>query len=259
MTKKEQKQMLQNTIINCNKHIYTIIYCNKFIYNTIVSILIFKYNIGMSIRKIKKSYISSTGYFKSYKNNKQIAFESILERDFYMMLEYDNDVDSYSEQPFRLYYELFGKRTRYTPDTLVKYNSGSEKIFEVKYQKDILADIDLQAKLKILKDVIPEQKSLPFEVFTDEHINDTYLKNAKFIYSFAFIPKNIAFTVTIQSLITQHSSGITVKQILEKISSNKSTHLLYIPYIWSEVFQHTNLVNMYQKLTMNTIIQGEIS
>lgn len=259
MTKKEQKQMERNTIINCNKHIITIIYCNKFTYDTIVSILIFKYNIGMSIRKIKKSYISSTGYFKSYKNNKQIAFESILERDFYMMLEYDNDVESYSEQPFRLYYELFGKRTRYTPDTFVKYINGSEKIFEVKYQKEILEDIDLQAKLKILKNVIAEQKSLPFEVFTDEHINDIYLNNAKFIYSFAFIPKNINLTSNIKSIINQNKNGITAKHILETISSKKSTHLLYIPYIWGEVFKHTNLVNMYQKLTMNTILQGEIS
>lgn len=35
------------------------------------------YNTYMSVRKIKKSYISSTGHFKSYKDNKQIAYESI--------------------------------------------------------------------------------------------------------------------------------------------------------------------------------------
>ena len=141
----------------------------------------------------------------------------------------------------------------------MKYINGTEKIFEVKYQKEISEDIDLQAKLKILKNVIAEQKSLPFEIFTDEHINDIYLNNAKFIYSFAFIPKNINFTSNIKSIINQNKNGITAKQILETISSKKSTHLLYIPYLWSEVFKHKNLVNMYQKLTMNTIIQGEIS
>lgn len=60
----------------------------------------------MSIRKIKKSYISCVGYFKSYKNNKQLAFESILERDFFMLLEFNKDVVSFEEQPLKIKYQL---------------------------------------------------------------------------------------------------------------------------------------------------------
>ena len=56
----------------------------------------------MPVRKIKKSYISCVGYFKSYKNNKQLAFESILERDFFTILEFDDAVVSYEEQPFQI-------------------------------------------------------------------------------------------------------------------------------------------------------------
>ena len=82
----------------------------------------------MSVRKIKKSYISCTGYFSSYKNQQHIAYESVLERDFYMLLEFDKDVLSYHEQPFRIYYELLGKQTRYTPDALVIYNNGNQKV-----------------------------------------------------------------------------------------------------------------------------------
>ena len=55
----------------------------------IVKIVKALYNIDMSVRQIKKSYISCTGYFASYKNKTQIAFESVPERDFYMMLEFD--------------------------------------------------------------------------------------------------------------------------------------------------------------------------
>ena len=63
------------------------------------------YNTYMGVRKIKKSYISSTGHFKSYKNDKLIEYESILERDFYMTLEFDDEVLSYEEQPLRINYE----------------------------------------------------------------------------------------------------------------------------------------------------------
>lgn len=80
------------------------------------------YNINMSARRIKKSYISCTGYFASYKNKTQIAFESVLERDFYMLLEFDKDVISYEEQPITINYKYKdGSKRKYTPDCLVKY------------------------------------------------------------------------------------------------------------------------------------------
>lgn len=126
----------------------------------------------MPVRKIKKSYISCVGYFKSYKNNKQLAFESILERDFFTILEFENDVMSYEEQPFRINYQLNGVSTRYTPDALVTYKDGLQKVFEVKYQNEIDSNQELQHKLSVLKDKILEQKSLTFEVFTDANLND---------------------------------------------------------------------------------------
>jgi len=57
------------------------------------------YNLNMGVRKIKKSYIFCTGYFVSKKNNNQITFESVLERDSYTILEFDNNVVYYEEQP----------------------------------------------------------------------------------------------------------------------------------------------------------------
>ena len=46
----------------------------------------------MNVRKIKKSHISVAGYFSSYKNKRQINFESKLEHDFYLLLEFDEQV-----------------------------------------------------------------------------------------------------------------------------------------------------------------------
>ncbi|MDD2640815.1 MAG: Tn7 transposase TnsA N-terminal domain-containing protein, partial [Arcobacteraceae bacterium] len=120
----------------------------------------------MPVRKIKKSYISCVGYFKSYKNNKQLAFESILERDFFTLLEFQNSVVAYEEQPLKIQYKLKTKNTRYTPDVLVTYNDGSQKIFEVKYQSDIDSDPKLQHKISVLKEEIARQMSLPLETFT---------------------------------------------------------------------------------------------
>ncbi|MFY4842169.1 TnsA endonuclease N-terminal domain-containing protein [Aliarcobacter butzleri] len=86
----------------------------------------------MSLRKIKKSHISVTGYFSSYKNKRQINFESKLEHDFYLLLEFDKTVKSYQEQPFKVYYTYQDKKRRYIPDTLVNYVDDTQKVFEVK-------------------------------------------------------------------------------------------------------------------------------
>lgn len=51
----------------------------------------------MLIRNIKKSHISVNGYFSSYKNNRQINFESKLEHDFCLSLEFDSTIVSYQE------------------------------------------------------------------------------------------------------------------------------------------------------------------
>ncbi len=50
-------------------------------------------------RKIKKNYRSVTGHFPSIKNNKSIAFNSILEKELFLTLEFDDEVILYQEQP----------------------------------------------------------------------------------------------------------------------------------------------------------------
>jgi hypothetical protein len=162
----------------------------------------------MSVRKLKKSYISCVGYFKSYKNNKQLAFDSILERECFYYLEFDDELISYEEQPFTMYYELNGSRTRYTPDILVTYRDASQKLYEVKYQDEIDSDEELQYKLSILKDEVLKQKQLAFEVLTDLMLNDVYMKNCTFLYKYAFLQQNDELAAKVSDAIKNQNSPI---------------------------------------------------
>lgn len=94
----------------------------------------------MPVRKIPKNYRSVTGTFPSYKNKRNIFYESLLERDFYLLLEFNDDVDSYEEQPFKIYYQRAKLTYRYTPDVLVHYNSVLNQlpcVFEIKMSDEI--------------------------------------------------------------------------------------------------------------------------
>jgi len=209
----------------------------------------------MSVRKIKKSYISCVGYFKSYKNDKQLAFESILERDFFTVLEFDNNVISYEEQPFQIKYTLKGVSTRYTPDILVIYKDGSQKVFEVKYQNSIDSDLELQYKLTIVKEEIMQQKSLSFEVFTDIQLDNIYLKNCIFLYKFAFLIENIRIQTNIKNALKLKKESLSIRAFIEELSPEQSCQLQNLPYLWHEVFKNLSLVNMQQPITMSSLLQ----
>lgn len=213
------------------------------------------YNINMSVRQIKKSYISCTGYFASYKNKTQIAFESVLERDFYMMMEFDDDVVSYEEQPMTIHYEYYdGKNRRYTPDTLVTYKDRRQKLIEVKYEDELKNDLELQRKLELLKKHIEKEQKLYFEVYTDEFMDKQLLLNYKFLYNFVFIPDDIIKTEAINHILN-NTNEISVKDLLEKLHSNKIMQLQYLPYIWNYVFHNIHVINKFKKLTMKTILE----
>lgn len=209
----------------------------------------------MSVRKIKKSYISCTGYFASYKNKTQIAFESTLERDFYMFLEFEKNVLKYEEQPMQINYEYAdNKKRRYTPDTLVTYTDGTQKLFEVKYANEIINNPELQQKIRILTEHIKEKYNLDFEIFTDDMIDKQYLENLKFLYKFVFLPPahNIVYAI---EQILQANKNIEVKEILLKLHTNKHKQLEYLPYIWSYIFHNIGVVDLYEKLTMKTTLK----
>ncbi len=208
----------------------------------------------MPVRKIKKSYISCVGYFKSYKNNKQLAFESILERDFFTLLEFQNNVVAYEEQPLKIQYKLKAKNTRYTPDVLVTYNDGSQKIFEVKYQSDIDSDPKLQHKISVLKEEIARQMSLPLETFTNAQIDQVYLKNCIFLYKNAFIPNNNVLTTKVLESFNNLPSPVSIKSFLELLSTKRTEQLQILPYLWHEIFKKTTLVNMNKPLTMSSLL-----
>lgn len=84
----------------------------------------------MPVRKIKKSYRQVTGVLSSKKNNRMVASESTLERDLYLILDFDPMVKFFEEQPVSIPYVLSNdKKSRYTPDCLIELDPKPEFIW----------------------------------------------------------------------------------------------------------------------------------
>ena len=70
----------------------------------------------MPVRKVSNRGGNVIGKFPSLKMQRMVAFESLLERDFVYILDYDTAVSWFEEQPLTIEYEYEGKTLHYTPD-----------------------------------------------------------------------------------------------------------------------------------------------
>ncbi|MFZ3054286.1 MAG: TnsA endonuclease N-terminal domain-containing protein [Sulfuricurvum sp.] len=204
----------------------------------------------MAVRKIKKSYRSVTGYFMSRKNNRQLAFESTLEHDFFLTLEFDPSVVSFEEQPFKLRYECDGTNRFYTPDALVHYHNSST-VFEVKYKNELDSDEELRQKLSCITNQIESEGKYNFTIFTDTTFDQIYLQNLKFLYKFAFLKNTEKFDERFK-IIYENLSGISLMDFLYAIDTDSSHHGKVIPYLWHFLALNPSIIDLTHKLSMNS-------
>ena len=98
----------------------------------------------MPARKPRRSYISVTGWHSSYKTGEGRWYESLLERDNMFLLDFDDAVETYEEQPVSLTYTgTDGRNHKYTPDVKEIYVGAKRKgaakfaLVEVKTTEDL--------------------------------------------------------------------------------------------------------------------------
>src|SRR3989442_12552544 len=99
----------------------------------------------MPARIVPKNYRNLTGLDYNSRTAAMAAFESSLERDLLLLLDFDPDVESFEEQPVKItYYDDYGRRHTYTPDVLVRYRGDitsasvlTPVLCEVKYRDDL--------------------------------------------------------------------------------------------------------------------------
>lgn len=115
-----------------------------------------------------------------------IPFESTLERDLLIILDFDPLVVDVLEQPFRITYQgTDGRERSYTPDYLVEYDGGERVIYEVKYRANLKEEWvrlkpKFQAAIRYAK-----HNGMRFSIITDVEIRRTpYLGNAKFLRTY---------------------------------------------------------------------------
>jgi hypothetical protein len=207
-------------------------------------------------RRITKSHCSVTGKKPSIKTGKSHQFESTLERDYISLLEFDDQVVSYIEQPLIIYYFHDGKDRTYTPDFLTIYNPSSNTkplLSEIKYKADLqLHRSEYQPKFDAAIK-FADENGYQFTVITEEDIRTVYLQNAVFLNRFLHteIDRDQA-SFLLASLSGLHHS--TPEGLIGECgnTTNCKGELLYV--LWQLVAKKEVSCNLNTQITMHSDI-----
>lgn len=226
-------------------------------------------NFRKRVREITAKSFSLTGIVNSKRFNTPIQFESSLERDFIYLLEYNDEVKYYLEQPLELHYvDSQGKKRKYFPDFLIEYfNDQTPKLVEIKYESTLISKKEeLQEKFNAARQFC-EENGFEFCVFTELQIRsekNIELNNYKFLDRYKNFYRNInkersafpEFNTDIKLLLSEMNKQkkITVENLLNEITDDKEKQAELIFLTWYLVSNNFFIANLSEKLTLKSLV-----
>jgi hypothetical protein len=194
----------------------------------------------MPVRKIPKNHLVVTGSFASRKNGQMDAFESLLEKEYMLLLEFDERVLRFEPQPVTI--AVPGIPKGYIPDVLVHYHpdplSGKTPkplLTEVKHTDDLQRNAQKYAPKFAAAEEFVSQRGWEFRITTQVDIRTPRLANLKFLREYRNVElENHDSLQLIQ--IARESDGISsVDDLLSRLASTDDDRLHWLPVIWHAV------------------------
>jgi TnsA endonuclease-like protein len=190
--------------------------------------------------RFRRTRAASQGRSSTSRVIRAIAFESALERDFYVLLDFDPTVTHFEEQPVTIAYpDPVGVRHTYTPDVLVHYRPESQRphrtvLYEIKYRDDLRAHWhDYRSKFKAARRYARTQ-GWDFRLITEREIRTSYLKNAKFLRPYRDRDPDRGDRHRILACLAVQGET-SPETLLASVSSDRWEHARLLPVLWSLV------------------------
>jgi len=208
----------------------------------------------MSVRTIPKNHLMVTGGFSSSKNDQMAAFESLLEKDFFLLLDFDDSVESIEPQPVRV--PVLGVPNGYVPDALIHYRldpvtgvARKPRLVDVKHTSDLERNgRKYETKFESAKQYA-EERGWVFEVVVQKHIRSVRLQNLKFLREYRNIEPAEADIVRVLDCLEAKGS---LSGLLGILANSDEERLHWLPIIWYMVLHHHLQTDLDEPFTNDT-------
>lgn len=209
----------------------------------------------MPIRKVPKSFRNVTGIIASSKSIGEARFESTLERDLLILLDFDSQVTSFEVQPISIpWKDSSGKPHTYTPDVHAIYVDQQNVIYEVKYRSELLEEwAALKPKFKGAIHFC-RKRGWRYKIMTEVEIRTPYLENVKFLNP--FLKQSSPIDADIQAIMEhiEKLDNTTPADLLGSLSTDQWEQARLMPTLWILVAKGKIGANLQNKLNMNSPI-----
>lgn len=213
----------------------------------------------MPVRKIPKNYLSVTGTFSSAKNGKSLGYESLLERDMMILLEFDDTVESFEEQPVRIPVVANGKKLKpYVPDILIHYfpacsgEIARAVLGEVKHTNDLKKNKAKYAPKFEAASRYADEHGWEWRKFTEKDIRTPYLDNLKFLREYHSAEPEAALLQEVIGHLQKVKGSVTVESLLQKLCPTEDGTLHMAPAVWYLVATNRITANLQKTLGTKT-------
>lgn len=214
----------------------------------------------MSVRKIPKNHLVVTGSFASRKNAQMDGFESLLEKEYMLLLDFDEHVERFEVQPVTI--PVPGIPKGYTPDVLVYFrsdpNSGEIRrplLTEIKHTDDLKRNAEKYAPKFAAAEEFALQNNWEFRVTTQNEIRSSRLENIKFLREYRNIEPCTDDIAKLIDLVKNLGGTTTPATLLERLVSNDDDQLHWLPVIWHSILIRELIVDLDKPLDHETILR----
>lgn len=213
----------------------------------------------MPVRKIPKNHLVVTGSFASRKNAQMDGFESLLEKEYMLLLDFDERVERFETQPVTI--PLPGVPKGYTPDVLVYFHpdpsSGETRrplLTEIKHADDLKRNAEKYASKFAAAEQYAIQWGWEFHVTTQIDIRTPRLANIKFLREYRNIEPSVQDEARILQLVKSNGRVSTPRGLLEQLAGNEEDQLHWLPVIWHSVLTRKLIADLDKPLDHDVVL-----
>lgn len=185
-------------------------------------------------------------------------FESSLERDLLILLEFDPNITTFEVQPLTLeWIDANNKTRRYTPGVLATFHRNGRQykiLYEVKYRSELKQLWqELRPKFRVAVRFARAQ-GWHFKIITELEIRTPYLDNAKFLLPFMRQgPSDETHMDILDDLIRQLNSS-TPAALIASAFHDEWNQARLLPTLWYLIGSRQIGADLNTKLTMDSPI-----
>ncbi|MDA2136740.1 MULTISPECIES: TnsA endonuclease N-terminal domain-containing protein [Bacillus cereus group] len=165
------------------------------------------------------------GKIFSQRLGKSIFYESLLERDFIKLLEFDCNVVFYESQPLCIQYRYEGRAYRYFPDFKVITRDLHTYLYEIK-PKERIKDSDNLVKFEVGK-MYCEQQGWIYSIMTEDDIRKGYLiENLDKLMVIKEAQTNNSIMKYVSDYMEKHKNTCTIKELRPMLSEFSEAEII---------------------------------